>query len=48
MEEEEGFEPPALSRDGFQDRCLKPLSHPSVPVIIGEKHLFGNELGDPS
>ena len=27
--EEEGFEPPALSRCGFQDRCLRPLGHSS-------------------
>src|SRR5882672_10146650 len=27
--EEEGFEPPALACDGFQDRCLKPLGHSS-------------------
>jgi hypothetical protein len=24
----EGAEPPA----GFQDRCLKPLGHPSIPL----------------
>src|SRR5262249_18049430 len=27
--EEEGFEPPALSRCGFQDRRLRPLGHSS-------------------
>ncbi len=27
--EEEGFEPPALSCCGFQDRCLRPLGHSS-------------------
>ena len=30
--EEEGFEPPALSRSGFQDRCLRPLGHSSKEV----------------
>ena len=29
LEEEEGFEPPALSRYGFQDRRLRPLGHSS-------------------
>jgi hypothetical protein len=28
--EGEGFEPPDLSVNGFQDRRLKPLGHPSV------------------
>ena len=27
--EDEGFEPPPVSRDGFQDRCLRPLSQSS-------------------
>ncbi len=26
----EGFEPPELSFNGFQDRRLKPLGHPTV------------------
>ncbi len=30
MAEGEGFEPPDLSINGFQDRRLKPLGHPSV------------------
>ena len=29
MAEEEGFEPPELSLNGFQDRRLKPLGHSS-------------------
>ena len=29
VEEEEGFEPPVLSHNGFQDRRLKPLGHSS-------------------
>ena len=29
MAEGEGFEPPDLSVNGFQDRRLKPLGHPS-------------------
>lgn len=31
MAEREGFEPPELSLNGFQDRRLKPLGHLSVP-----------------
>ena len=31
--EEEGFEPPALSRCGFQDRCLRPLGHSSTKEV---------------
>ncbi len=34
-EEEEGFEPPALSRYGFQDRRLRPLGHSSGLTIQG-------------
>ena len=30
MAEREGFEPPELSLNGFQDRRLKPLGHLSV------------------
>ncbi len=30
MAEGEGFEPPDLSINGFQDRRLKPLGHPSA------------------
>ena len=30
LAEGEGFEPPDLSVNGFQDRRLKPLGHPSV------------------
>gem|GEM_PF-1659905 len=30
MAEGEGFEPPDLSVNGFQDRRLKPLGHPST------------------
>src|SRR5215471_6112636 len=37
-EEEEGFEPPALSRYGFQDRRLRPLGHSS-----GATHLSAYE-----
>ena len=29
MAEREGFEPPELSLNGFQDRRLRPLGHPS-------------------
>ncbi len=29
MAEGEGFEPPDLSINGFQDRRLRPLGHPS-------------------
>jgi hypothetical protein len=31
MAEVEGFEPPDLSINGFQDRRLKPLGHTSDP-----------------
>ena len=31
MAEGEGFEPPDLSINGFQDRRLRPLGHPSEP-----------------
>ena len=30
MAEREGFEPPELALNGFQDRRLKPLGHLSV------------------
>ena len=30
LAEGEGFEPPDLSVNGFQDRRLKPLGHPSA------------------
>jgi hypothetical protein len=33
MAEREGFEPPELSLNGFQDRRLKPLGHLSVKNI---------------
>ncbi len=29
LAEGEGFEPPGLSTNGFQDRRFRPLSHPS-------------------
>ncbi len=32
MAEREGFEPPELSLNGFQDRRLKPLGHLSVSI----------------
>ena len=32
MAEEEGFEPPELSFNGFQDRRLKPLGHSSETI----------------
>ena len=35
-EEEEGFEPPALSRYGFQDRRLRPLGHSSGLTFLVE------------
>ena len=34
LAEGEGFEPPDLSVNGFQDRRLKPLGHPSVGGIV--------------
>ncbi len=33
MAEGEGFEPPDLSINGFQDRRLKPLGHPSCEAL---------------
>ncbi len=30
LAEGEGFEPPVLSHNGFQDRHLRPLGHPSA------------------
>ncbi len=38
MAEGEGFEPPDLSINGFQDRRLKPLGHPSNLRIL---HMLG-------
>ena len=32
MAEGERFELSGLSSDGFQDRCIRPLCHPSQPV----------------
>lgn len=32
MAEGEGFEPPELSLNGFQDRHLRPLGHPSATL----------------
>ena len=43
FEEEEGFEPPALSRYGFQDRRLRPLGHSSGTTNIGS-HAGRREL----
>src|SRR5215813_8175127 len=54
--EEEGFEPPALACDGFQDRCLKPFGHSSrqprrlKPMkyrnkLASVKGFFRSELG---
>jgi hypothetical protein len=40
MAEREGFEPPELSLNGFQDRRLKPLGHLSVPISA---HLVIND-----
>ncbi len=34
MAEGVGFEPTVLSYNGFQDRRLKPLGHPSVVFIV--------------
>ncbi len=34
LAEGEGFEPPDLSVNGFQDRRLKPLGHPSIRRFI--------------
>ncbi len=43
LAEGEGFEPPDLSVNGFQDRRLKPLGHPSVfqEVIVPPPDEFG-------
>ncbi len=30
----EGFEPPELSLNGFQDRRLKPLGHPTAGIPL--------------
>src|SRR5512141_2736973 len=38
MAEREGFEPPELSLNGFQDRRLKPLGHLSVPKTSFSTH----------
>jgi hypothetical protein len=38
MAEREGFEPPELSLNGFQDRRLKPLGHLSVPETSFSTH----------
>ena len=34
MAEGEGFEPPELAFNGFQDRRLKPLGHPSDLFLL--------------
>ena len=45
MAEGEGFEPPDLSVNGFQDRRLRPLGHPSTTnasspkVLLSRRHL---------
>jgi hypothetical protein len=48
MAEREGFEPPELSLNGFQDRRLKPLGHLSVlgkPIAIVESQVSIESLG---
>ncbi len=48
LAEGEGFEPPDLSINGFQDRRLKPLGHPSVFGWLGNaipwKVLLSSEI----
>ena len=39
--EQEGFEPPVLSYDGFQNRCLKPDSA-TAPKRSSSYQLYGN------
>ena len=34
VEEGGGFEPPILTYNGFQDRRIKPLSHPSIIQVV--------------
>ena len=36
--EDEGFEPPPVSRDGFQDRCLRPLSQSSSALPAADSY----------
>lgn len=44
MAEEVGFEPTELSFNGFQDRRLQPLGHPSANYQLG-KRMFITTLG---
>ena len=46
FEEEEGFEPPALSRYGFQDRRLRPLGHSSETNVSGTYALLPLPVND--
>src|ERR1035441_6440667 len=44
-----GFEPTELSFNGFQDRRLKPLGHPSAKYsadLICSPHVWPQRLGD--
>ena len=46
MAEREGFEPPELSLNGFQDRRLKPLGHLSVENAISPQPTVGALLSE--
>ena len=45
MAEREGFEPPDLSVNGFQDRRHKPLGHLSGEPILGADPIDAPALG---